>query len=113
MVVGLAIAVTAASHRTMMPARKFAPIVTVAHRRSDVIAVSVVITVILVVVVVVVVDGIITIVVMMPRLVVCPVMVRTIPTPTIVETIVVPVGRVVIRTIVIVRPPPVVAHVNA
>jgi len=39
--------------------------------------------------------------------------IRTIPSPTVVETAVIPEGIVVVGTIVIVRPPPVVAHVDA
>ena len=39
--------------------------------------------------------------------------IRTVPAPTVVETAVIPEGIVVVRTIVIVRPPPVVAQVDA
>lgn len=39
--------------------------------------------------------------------------IRTVPAPTVVETAAIPCRTVVVRTIVIVRPPPVVAHVDA
>lgn len=39
--------------------------------------------------------------------------VRAVPAPAVVETAAIPCGTVVVRTIVIVRPPPIVAHVDA
>lgn len=75
---------------------------------------SVVIAAVRVVVVVVPVDGHRTVMVM-SRTVRIPsvVGIRTIPAPSVVETAVVPSGTVVVRTIVIVRPPPVVTYVDA
>lgn len=74
---------------------------------------TIVVAVVRVVVVVIPVDGHRTM--MRSRTVRIPniVGIRTVPSPTIVETAVIPEGIVVVRTIVIVRPPPVVAHVNA
>lgn len=48
-----------------------------------------------------------------PRIVRIPSVVRSVPAPTVVEAAAVPAGTIVIGTIVVVRPPPVVAHVNA
>ena len=112
MVVGLSVAVTASCHSATVSIGKLAPVIAVPYRRSDVVAVSVVVAVVVVVVVVVVVDGFKTGMVMVPRIVVCPMVVRTVPAPAIVETIVIPIGRVVVWTVVVARPPPIVTHVN-
>ena len=110
MVVSLPVAITA-SHRAVRPAREFAPIIAVAHRRSDVVAVTVVEAVVLVMMVVVVVNGVIAMV-MVPRIVISPIVIRIVPAPAVMETVVIPIGRVVIGAIVIVRPPPIVTHIN-
>ena len=113
MVVGLAVAITATSHTVMMPVfGELATVVTVAHRRSYVVAMTVVIAVILVMVVVIVVNRI-TAMMMIPWINVSQVVViRVVPTPAVMETIVIPIRRIVVRTIIIARPPPVVSHVN-
>lgn len=91
MVVGLPVAITVSGHSAMRPSREFTPVIAIAHRRPDVVTVSVVVAVVLVMVVVVVVDGVIAMV-MVPRIAVCPVIVRTVPSPAVVESIVIPVG---------------------
>lgn len=113
MVVSLTIAITTTSHTVMMPVfGEFATTVTIAHRRPYVVAMTIVITVVLVVVVMIVVYRIIAAVVMVPRVVVSPIVIRVVPAPTIMESIVIPIRRIVVRTIIIARPPPVVSHVN-
>lgn len=93
-------------------------VATVAHRGSDVVAVTIEVAIVVVVVVVIPVDGSGTVrtmgtvrawIVRIPGVV----GIRTIPTPTVVETAVVPEGIVVVGTIVVARPPPVVTHVDA
>ena len=111
MVVGLPVAITAASHAAVRAVGKFATVVAVAHRRSDVVAVTVVVTVVLVMVVVVVVDGI-TAMVMVPRVVVSPIVIGIVPAPAVVEPVVIPIGRVVVWTVIVIRPPPIISHVN-
>jgi hypothetical protein len=87
--------------------------VAITNGRSDVVAVSIVIAMVLVAVVVIPVDGHRTVMVMSRTVRIPSVVVRTIPSPTIVETAVVPVGVIIVRTVVVVRPPPIIAHVNA
>ncbi len=111
MVVGLPVAITAASHAAVRAVGKFATVVAVANRRPDIIAVTVVVTVVLVMVVVVVVNGI-TAMVMMPRIVVSPIVIRIVPAPAVVETVVIPIGRIVVGTVIVIRPPPIISHVN-
>ena len=91
MVVGLPITITS-GHAAMRPARQFAPVVTVAHRRSDVVAMPIIVTMVMVVMVVVVVNGVITMVVMIPRITIRHVVVRIMPAPTVVETVIIPIG---------------------
>jgi hypothetical protein len=87
----------------------------VAHGRSDVVAVTIVVAVVRVVMVVVVIDGSGTVrmrsVRMIPRIVVG--VIRSVPAPAVVEAAIVPAGTIVIGTIIVVRPPPVVTQVDA
>ena len=89
--------------------------IAISYGRSDVVAVPIVIAVVLVVVVVIVVDGLWTVMVMViSRAVRIPsVVVRVVPSPTIVEAAVIPVGVIIVRAVVVVRPPPIIAQVDA
>jgi len=110
-VVGLAVAVT---DTAVASAAGQLAAVTVAHRGPDVVPVSIVEAVVRVVMVVVVADGFVAGMIMrMPGTVVTMVGVRSVPAPTVAETAVIPVGSIVVGTVVIVRPPPVVTQVNA
>lgn len=67
--------------------------VTVAHRRADVVAVTIIVGVVRVTVVVVVVDGLVAVMVrVIPRITACAGIVRAVPTPAIAETVIIPVG---------------------
>ena len=115
MVVGLAVTVAACQRSVGVVGvfiRTLAS-VAVAHRGTDVIAVAVVVGVVRVVVVVVVVDGLGA--VMMVRMIpgTAARVMRTVPAPAVAETVVIPVGRIVVGTVVVARPPPVVTQVNA
>lgn len=92
--------------------------IAISNGRSDGVAVPIVIAVVRVMVVVIPVDGhraVRTIRAVRAWIVRTPsvIGVRSIPTPTVVETAVVKEGIVIVRTVVVVRPPPVVTHVNA
>ena len=90
MVVGLSITITS-GHAAMRPVRKFAPVITVAHRRSNVVAMPIIVTMVLVVMVVIVVNGVITVVMMMPRITIRHMVIRIVPAPSVVETVVIPI----------------------
>ena len=114
MVVGFAVAIPTTSHAVVMTVfGEFAPAIAVSHGGSDVVSVTVIIAVVLVMVIVIVVYGVIAVVVMMPRIVVCPVVIWVVPSPTIVEPIIIPIRGIIVGTIVMVWPPPVITHVNA
>lgn len=96
MVVGFAVAVTACHTVSSVSLRTFAATAAaIAHRGSDVVAVTVIVGVVLVMMVVVVVDGVVTIMVVMVMMVegvvIRPAVIR-IPAPTVVETVVIPTG---------------------
>lgn len=118
MVVGLAIAVTAGHGIVRIVhvgtiAVTMSVSVTVTHGRSDSVTVSVVVAMVRIVVVVVIVDRHRAVraraVRMIPRIVS---VVGWAPAPTVVESAAIPIRIIVVRTI-IVRPPPVVTHVDA
>jgi hypothetical protein len=97
MVVGFAVAVTACHTVSSVSLRTFAATAAaIAHRGSDVVAVTVIVGVVLVMMVVVVVDGVVTVVVVMVMMVegvvIRPAVIRIIPAPTVVETVVIPTG---------------------
>lgn len=121
MVVGLTIAVTTGKRsvgvvwvRTLATSAATVA-AAVAHRGSDVVAVTVVVAVVVVVVVVVVVNrsGTMTRVVWMIPWIVNVIRSVPTPTPTVVEAAAVPAGTVIVGAVVISRPPPVVAQVDA
>ena len=111
MVVSLPVAVTASCH-AMMSAGEIASVIAVAYRRSDVVTVTIVVAGVLVMMVVVIVDGH-RAVMMIPRIIVRHVVVRILPAPTVVETVIIPIGGIVVGTVIVARPPPIIAHVNA
>ena len=115
MVVGFTVAVSSTGNPAMVVVfRKFSASTAVAHRWSDVVAVTIIVAVVLVVVVVVVVNWIAAVMmIMIPRVNVGQMMVGVVPAPSIVETIIIPIGRIVVGTVIIARPPPIVTHVNA
>ena len=112
MVVGLPVAITVSGYSAVGSPREFTPVIAVAHRRPDVVTVSVIVAVVLVMVVVVVVDGHWSVRSVRPRTVRVPCVVRIIPAPPVVESVVIPIGRIVVGTIIVARPPPVITHVN-
>lgn len=113
MIVSLAIAIAGAAGKATRPFATTSAATAVAHRRTDVVTMPVVVGVVRVMVVVVVVDGLAArmVVRVIPGIIAD--VVRTVPAPTVVETVVIPVGRIVVGTVIVVRPPPVVAQINA
>lgn len=93
----------------------FRPVLTsgIAHGWSDVVAVTVIVGVVGVQMVVPVVGGPVMVRTMPRMIAVIPVSVRMIPSPSVVEPIVIPSVIIIVRTIVVAWPPPVVTHVNA
>ena len=97
-VVGLAVAVTAC--HSVVSVRTFAAVVTpsaVAHRGSEVVAVTIVVAVVLVVVVVIPIDGHRAVRTVRSRAVGIPSVIRT-PAPAIAETVVIPARGIVVES---------------
>lgn len=118
MVVGLAVSVTTchsvSSIVSIGALAATAAATAVAHGGSEIVAVTIIVGMILVVVVMIPVDGHRAVRAVRARAVRIPsIVVGIVPAPSVVETVAVPVGGIVVGTVVIARPPPVITHVNA